>query len=202
MTNTGDPMPDTAAPFELAGVHHLALVTSDMARTVAFYRDLLGLRLIKSIDLPVGMGQHFFFDVGNGDTLAFFYFAEAPAHVDGASSPTALPLEGDFRSAPGSMNHVALKVAPERIDEYRAKLVGLGIHCTEIASHDESEFQLAEDPNDEGVWLRSIYFFDPDGHQLELAAWARPLTEADVLVDPMNARGERVPLDALPAPLG
>jgi catechol 2,3-dioxygenase-like lactoylglutathione lyase family enzyme len=188
-------------PFQFGGVHHLALVTSDMARTVAFYRDLLGLRLIKSIDLPAGVGQHFFFDLGNGDTLAFFWFAEAPAHVDGASSPVALPLEGDFRSAPGSMNHVAIKVAPEHIDGYREKLTALGIHCTEIVSHDESEYQLADDPNDPGVWLRSVYFFDPDGHQLELAAWARALTADDVLVDPMNARGERVPLDALPAPV-
>jgi catechol 2,3-dioxygenase-like lactoylglutathione lyase family enzyme len=60
--------------FEIRGVNHLALVCKDMARTVAFYRDVLGMPLVKTLDLPGGRGQHFFFDIGNGDTLAFFWF--------------------------------------------------------------------------------------------------------------------------------
>jgi catechol 2,3-dioxygenase-like lactoylglutathione lyase family enzyme len=43
-------------PFELRGVNHVALVCRDMARTVAFYRDTLGLPLVKTIDLPMGLG--------------------------------------------------------------------------------------------------------------------------------------------------
>ena len=39
--------------------------------------------LIKSLDLPGGMGQHFFFDAGNGDCVAFFWFADAPDGVPG-----------------------------------------------------------------------------------------------------------------------
>src|SRR5258708_533674 len=64
----------TNTEFEIKGVNHLALVCKDMAKTVAFYRDVLGMPLIKTIDLPGGGGQHFFFDIGNGDTLAFFWF--------------------------------------------------------------------------------------------------------------------------------
>ncbi len=58
--------------FELRGINHLALVCKDMARTVDFYTNVLGMPLTKTIDLPDGRGQHFFFDIGNGDSLAFF----------------------------------------------------------------------------------------------------------------------------------
>ena len=63
--------------FELGGINHVALVCSDMQRTVDFYTGVLGMPLIKSLDLPGGMGQHFFFDAGNGDCVAFFWFTEA-----------------------------------------------------------------------------------------------------------------------------
>ena len=80
--------------FELGGINHLALVCSDMERTVDFYTNVLGMPLIKTIELPMGMGQHFFFDIGNGDCLAFFWFPNAPAAVPGVASPPALPGGG------------------------------------------------------------------------------------------------------------
>ena len=67
------------AVFDIGGINHLALVCKDMARTVDFYTNVLGMPLIKTIDLPMGMGQHFFFDIGNGDSLAFFWFPECAA---------------------------------------------------------------------------------------------------------------------------
>ena len=66
----------TNTEFALSGVNHVALVCSDMARTVDFYSNVLGMPLIKALDLPGGMGQHFFFDAGNGDCVAFFYKRE------------------------------------------------------------------------------------------------------------------------------
>ena len=75
--------------FELQGVNHLALVCKDMARTVDFYTNVLGMPLIKTIDLPMNMGQHFFFDIGNGDALAFFWFPDAPAACPAAAVPPA-----------------------------------------------------------------------------------------------------------------
>jgi len=48
--------------FELRGINHLALVCRDMARTVEFYCNVLGMPLTKTIELPRAMGQHFFFD--------------------------------------------------------------------------------------------------------------------------------------------
>ena len=71
--------------FELQGINHLALVCRDMARTVDFYTTVLGMPLVKTIELPGGMGQHFFFDCGGGDCLAFFWFPDAPDGVPGVS---------------------------------------------------------------------------------------------------------------------
>ncbi|MGQ0836511.1 MAG: VOC family protein, partial [Gammaproteobacteria bacterium] len=63
--------------FEYRGIHHLALVTSDMQRTVDFYTNVLGMRVVKGFDMAKGYGQHFFFDIGNGNLLAFFWFRDA-----------------------------------------------------------------------------------------------------------------------------
>ena len=60
--------------FEIRGINHLALVCRDMEKTVEFYSEILGMPLIKTIELPNNMGQHFFFDIGKGDSLAFFWF--------------------------------------------------------------------------------------------------------------------------------
>ena len=85
--------PDPSAPrFEFRGINHLALVCRDMARTVDFYTNVLGMPLVKTIELPAGMGQHFFFDCGGGDALAFFWFPDAPrrhraSRADGAARP-------------------------------------------------------------------------------------------------------------------
>ena len=76
------------SPFEYSGINHLALVCQDMARTVAFYRDVLGMPLIKTVELPAGMGQHFFFDCGGGDAIAFFWFTDAPPAAPSNSMAT------------------------------------------------------------------------------------------------------------------
>ena len=158
--------------FEFQGINHLALVCKDMDRTVDFYSNVLGMPLIKTIDLPRGMGQHFFFDVGNGDCIAFFWFADAPAAQPGVASATRGPLPGP--SAHGSMNHVAINVPAERIDDYHAKLVAKGIQCSIVVSHDDSPMQASVEITPT-TFVRSIYFYDPDGIALEFAAWTRDL---------------------------
>jgi catechol 2,3-dioxygenase-like lactoylglutathione lyase family enzyme len=169
--------------FEFGGVHHLALVCRDMGRTVDFYTNVLGMRLVKTIQLPEGMGQHFFFDCGGGDCLAFFWFPRAPEGIPGISAPAARPDKGDLTSAIGSMNHVAFTVAPERIDEYKGRLVAAGVECSEVINHDDSEFGVSDTVHP-GVFVRSVYFQDPDGILLEFASWTRVLRDGDVAHDP------------------
>ncbi len=163
--------------FELRGVNHLALVCRDMKRTVDFYSGLLGMPLVKTIDLPDGRGQHFFFDVGNGDSLAFFWFPDAPEAAPGIASPE--PSGRDLRTAHGSMNHVAFDVPPEKLDEYRDRVKARGIRVTPVVNHDDSPSQTSPEV-DETTFVRSIYFFDPDGILLEFAAWQRDLRDGDV----------------------
>ncbi len=176
----------TDQPFEFRGINHLALVCRDMQRTVAFYEGVLGMPLVKTIDLPVGLGQHFFFDCGGGDHLAFFWFPDAPEPAPGIAAPAARPDQGSLTSAIGSMNHVAFDVAPERMEEYRDRLRAAGVPTTEIANHDDSEWGLSEEVHP-GTFVRSIYFQDPDGILLEFAAWTRTFGPDDVGIDPNGA---------------
>ncbi|MBA3764907.1 MAG: VOC family protein [Actinobacteria bacterium] len=174
--------------FELSGINHLALVCKDMARTVNFYTNVLGMPLVKTIDLPMGMGQHFFFDCGAGDCIAFFWFPNAPEAAPGISSAASLPGKGDLATAHASMNHVAFNVPVERFEEYVDKLSAAGVEVSDVANHDDSEWTVSEELH-EGVYIRSVYFFDPDGILLEFACWTRPLGEQDALVAPATATG-------------
>jgi catechol 2,3-dioxygenase-like lactoylglutathione lyase family enzyme len=174
------------AEFELQGISHVALVCRDMARTVEFYSGVLGLPLIKTIELPGGMGQHFFFDIGNGDAIAFFWFPGAPGPAPGIASAPALPGRGDLVTAVGSMNHLAFEVSPERFDEYVEKLQAKGIEVGPVLNHDDSARGVSREVTSD-VFVRSVYFFDPDGILLELAAWTRAFTAADVALAPARA---------------
>ncbi|MGH9277115.1 MAG: VOC family protein, partial [Acidimicrobiales bacterium] len=62
-------------PSTARGVHHLALLSSDVERTVRFYQDLLGFPLTEIFENRDYRGSnHFFFDIGHGNLLAFFDF--------------------------------------------------------------------------------------------------------------------------------
>ena len=180
----------TNTQFDIRGVNHLALVCKDMAKTVEFYRDVLGMPLIKTIDLPGGMGQHFFFDIGNGDALAFFWFPNAPAAQPGVSSAANLPAVGEIVSAHGSMNHIAFNVPAEKFDEYYERLQTKGIKVSPILNHDDSPMQVSREVTDR-VFVRSVYFFDPDGVCLEFACWTKVFGPEDVAHDPVMADGKK-----------
>ena len=129
--------------FELQGINHLALVCRDMARTVDFYTNVLGMPLVKTIELPGGMGQHFFFDCGGGDCLAFFWFPDAPDGVPGVSRPGGAPRPGrpDQRhrlDEPRGLHRAAGQ--DRRVPE---RLLAAGVDCTEVANHDDSEWGIA-----------------------------------------------------------
>ncbi len=177
--------------FDIQGVNHLALVCKDMARTVDFYTNVLGMPLIKTLDLPNGMGQHFFFDIGNGDSLAFFWFPNAPEASPGVAAAAHLPGEGTIVSGHGSMNHIALNVPADKFDEYCQKLADRGVRVSKVMNHDDSERQVSPTVTP-STFVRSVYFYDPDGICLEFASWTRELDpKIDAIHLPVDAFGNK-----------
>ena len=96
------------------GIHHTALISSDVERTIEFYQDVLGFpltELIENRDYPGS--SHFFFDVGNGNAVAFF---DLPG----------LDL-GPYAEVLGGLHHLALSVTPERWGAIKDKLDEAGV---------------------------------------------------------------------------
>ena len=137
-----------------------------------------------------GAGQHFVFDAGNGDWVAFCWFADPPDRVPGISSPAAIPGIGDIVSAVSTMNHLAFHVSAEKFDEYRQRLKDKGVRVGPVLNHDESEMQVSRTVHP-GVYVRSFYFTDPDGITLEFACWTKEFTESDAKATPRTAADRR-----------
>jgi glyoxylase I family protein len=121
------------------GVHHLALVCSDVERTIQFYQELLGFPLIEVMENRDYKGSsHIFFDIGHGNLLAFFDFP-------------GLGLQPGVESF-GSVQHLAISIEPAQFEALKRRLDAEGIPYL---------------GPDRGI-TNSIYFKDPDGVQIEL----------------------------------
>src|SRR5436853_1965136 len=131
--------PAERAPTNARGIHHAALICSDVEQTIEFYQDLLGFPLIELVENRDYPGSsHFFFDLGNRTLLGFFDFpglglAEAQERI-------------------GAVQHIAIAVPPDRHTELRRKLDDAGI------PYDGPQRGIPE----------SIYLRDPDGIGIEL----------------------------------
>ncbi len=136
-------------PFEpIHRLHHFAWRCKDAEQTRAFYEDLLGLPLTHTIqaDRVPSTGEHcpyvhIFFALEDGSSLAFF---------DLGDNEVALPSA----NTPAWVNHIALKVASmESLEHAKQQLEAAGVDVLGITDHG---------------FVRSIYFFDPNGIRLEL----------------------------------
>src|SRR3954468_9193215 len=91
------------------GLHHTALLCADVERTVRFYQDVLGFPLTEMVENRDFAGStHFFFDIGNGNLLAFF---DLPG----------LDL-GPYAEVLGGLHHLAIAVEPARWTRLRSRL--------------------------------------------------------------------------------
>ncbi len=96
------------------GLHHVALISSDVERTVRFYQDVLEFPLTEIIENRDYQGSnHFFFDIGHGNLLAFFDFP-------------GLDL-GPYQEILGGLHHIAISVEPTRWRRLRANLEAAGV---------------------------------------------------------------------------
>lgn len=180
----------SADRMQYQGVNHVALVARDMAETVEFYENVLEMPLVKTVEFPSGRGQHFFFDCGGGGTIAFFWFLNAPPVAPGIASMHEDVRANGAMTAHASMNHLAINIPIEKFDAYADRLRAKRIPVR-VINHDDSPAGYSDDLN-EGVWIRSMYFTDPNGIHMELAALTRPYRLGDVRHDPVNAQGKHI----------
>jgi catechol 2,3-dioxygenase-like lactoylglutathione lyase family enzyme len=107
-------------PSSARGVHHLALLSSDVETTIRFYQDVLEFPLTELFENRDYQGStHFFFDIGHGNLLAFFDFP-------------GLEL-GRYAEVLGGLHHLAISVEPERWEHLRRKLAEAGVPTQEMS---------------------------------------------------------------------
>jgi len=145
----------------LYGVHHTARPTWKLKETLAFYRDILGLPLVHAISArgwgPSGHPDflHFFFDSGNGSTIAFFYYL-------GDEQPEHLVHRPAYDS---DATHTAWQVrSREELLAWRKRL-----ESHEIPILYQIEHEVIE----------SLYFRDPNGYFIEITLPLRELRQLD-----------------------
>jgi catechol 2,3-dioxygenase-like lactoylglutathione lyase family enzyme len=122
------------------GIHHTALISSDVERTIEFYQDVLGFPLTELFENRDYSGSsHFFFDVGNGNAVAFF---DLPG----------LDL-GPYAEVLGGLHHLALSVPPERWSAIKDKLDEAGVQyllesksSIYLSDPDGARVELISDP--------------------------------------------------------
>lgn len=159
------------------GINHIALVCNDMRETQDFYTDVLGMPLIKTVELPDG-GQHFFFDCGAGSSVAFFWWKDGPPAAPGTASVKSFP--DDAKTAVGSMNHLAFDMEEAELENAIERLKHHDVpHTPVVVNHDDSRMGVAPE-NHDGVFVRSVYFKDPNGIMMEFAAFTKEFGPDDI----------------------
>ncbi len=127
------------------GINHLAMVTSDMDKTIRYWRDLLGFRLIAGLGAP-GY-RHYFFEISPTDLIAFFEWDGAEPAIE---KDHGAPVKG-----PIIFDHVSFGVEQvEDLWELRDKLSSAGFWVSEMVDHG---------------FIYSIYSFDPNNIPVEFS---------------------------------
>ncbi len=165
------PTPATPVPptLKLYGVDHTARPTWKLRETIEFYRDKLGLPLVHVISAR-GWGPathpdflHFFFDSGNGSTIAFFYYLGSDAPAAMAGRDQAPPRPDDHVA---DATHTAWLVdSVEELHAWKQRLEAQGLNVSVETRHEVIE---------------SIYVRDPNGYFIEFTRKLRPLGGVDV----------------------
>jgi catechol 2,3-dioxygenase-like lactoylglutathione lyase family enzyme len=136
--------------LRINGLHHVTLICRDVARSTAFYRNVLGMRLVKQTTSVDDRGaRHLFFGDEDGCPGTLITCLEYPKLEPG-------------RVGAGSTHHFALGVdSEEELRGWRDYLVASGVPCSDVLDR---------------TYFKSIYLRDPDGHVIELATSGPGLT--------------------------
>ena len=138
------------------GINHLALITGDMEKTTVFYRDVLGMPLVAALaaELEGVPMRHYFFKLGEGNTIAFFEWKD---RIEEFHKPAGEPASGRIQ-----FDHLSFNVADEEsLLALKARLESKGVDVTRVVDHG---------------FVQSVYFTDPNGIALEASYWVRDAT--------------------------
>jgi catechol 2,3-dioxygenase-like lactoylglutathione lyase family enzyme len=132
--------PEQRSASSARGVHHIALLSRDVERTIVFYQDLMEFPLTELFENRDYQGStHFFFDIGNGNLLAFFDFP-------------GLDL-GDYAEVLGGLHHLAISVEYERWEHLKNTLDTAGVTYEQMSGSslyfngpDGERLELIRDP--------------------------------------------------------
>jgi catechol 2,3-dioxygenase-like lactoylglutathione lyase family enzyme len=128
--------------MRITGIHHITLLVANLDRSLAFYRNVLGMRLVEqTVNDDDGSARHFIF--GDADGQPLVTCLEYPDLDEG-------------KVGRGSTHHFALAVGTEEeLAAWRGYLTEKGIPTTDVLDR---------------TGTKSIYLRDPDGHIVEIAA--------------------------------
>ncbi len=127
------------------GVNHLAMATGDMDKTIRFWRDLLGMRLVAGLGQP-GY-RHYFFQLSDTDLIAFFEWPGV--------KPVAKKEHGRPVSGPYIFDHVSFGVEAEDVLwSLKDRLEAAGFPVSDVINHG---------------FIHSIYAYDPNGIPIEFS---------------------------------
>lgn len=131
--------------FKFNGVNHLAMATGDMDKTIRFWRDLLGMRLVAGLGQP-GY-RHYFFQISETDLIAFFEWQGV--------EPVAKKEHGRPVSGPFIFDHVSFGVETEEdLWSLKDRLEAAGFPVSDVINHG---------------FIHSIYAHDPNGIPIEFS---------------------------------
>jgi len=178
-TAIADPVVAAPGPVEgahaIAGVNHIVLYCKNLDRTVRFYQDLLGMEAVYTVDHrdatsiaagfkadPRWTRTYFFRFPGNPAIIAFFEIPSLPENSAAPSITYELWGEPEAPRYPTKLDHLALDVGSrEALVYWQQRLRAHGVSVSEISEREETRL------------VKSVYFKDPDGLDLELATWNR-----------------------------
>ncbi|WP_439027884.1 VOC family protein [Haloarchaeobius sp. DT45] len=182
-----DEFPDS--PFHTTGTDHITIWGSNEADTLAFYRDLLGMRLVlRQPNLDDPSQTHLFFDTGDGRILTFFVSDDRPS-------------ARGVRGGVGAVHHLCFSVDPERYEEVMDALDEAGHHYNVF---DRGIFHsiYTKDNNGLVIELSTDKYDIPDDRRAEVLATTQRIREedgADYAKDEhMAAALEELGMDATP----
>lgn len=138
--------------MRFTGINHLAMVTDDMDKTIRFWRDLLGMRLVASLGKQ-GF-RHYFFQITQHDMIAFF---EWPEVENIPEKDHGVPVKG-----PACFDHISFEVESDEEDlfEIKDRMEAADFWVSEVVDHG---------------FIHSVYAFDPNNIPIEFSAPVRDL---------------------------